>query len=94
MRRLDLGEPEWLGHVAPYDVSCSLDVEGETLVIGKPSGSDEKLGKATYPALFGVDASRRRCDELLQSALTGLAPFGDAAAPLKWLARYIVERGK
>jgi geranylgeranyl pyrophosphate synthase len=44
--------------------------------------------------LFGVDASRRRCDELLQSALTGLAPFGDAAAPLKWLARYIVERGK
>lgn len=71
-----------------------LDVEGETDVIGKPSGSDEKLGKATYPALFGVDASRKRCDELLQGAITNLASFGDAAAPLEWLARYIVERGQ
>jgi farnesyl diphosphate synthase len=69
-----------------------LDVEGETQVIGKPSGSDEKLGKATYPALFGIDASHQRCDELLQSAITNLASFGDAAAPLEWLARYIVER--
>jgi len=71
-----------------------LDIEGETHVIGKPSGSDEKLGKATYPSLFGIDASRRRCDELLQSAMTDLASIGDAAAPLEWLARYIVERGQ
>jgi len=71
-----------------------LDVEGETLVIGKPSGSDEKLGKATYPGLFGIDASRRRCDELLASALVNLEYFGKSAAPLEWLARYIVERGQ
>ena len=71
-----------------------LDVEGETDVIGKPSGSDEKRGKATYPALFGVDASRRRCDELLSGALADLEAFGSAAAPLEWLARYIVERGQ
>lgn len=71
-----------------------LDVEGDTHVIGKPSGSDEKLGKATYPALFGVAASRRRCDELLQDALVQLETFGDAAAPLDWLARYIVDRGQ
>ena len=71
-----------------------LDVEGETHVIGKPSGSDAERGKATYPALFGVDASRERCDELLSSALSDLASFGSAAAPLEWLARYIVERGQ
>lgn len=71
-----------------------LDIEGETDVIGKPSGSDEKLGKATYPALFGIDASRGRCDELLQSAIASLEPFGHSAAPLEWLARYIVERGR
>ncbi len=71
-----------------------LDIEGETHIIGKPSGSDEKLGKATYPGLFGVDASRKRCDELLQSALANLKPFGQSAAPLDWLARYIVERGQ
>ncbi len=71
-----------------------LDIEGETNVIGKPSGSDEKLGKATYPSLFGLDASRRRCDELLDSALASLRTLGRAAAPLEWLARYIVERGR
>ena len=71
-----------------------LDVEGDTDVIGKPSGSDEKLGKATYPSLFGVEASRKRCDELLGSALANLDVFGRAAIPLEWLARYIVERGR
>jgi farnesyl diphosphate synthase len=71
-----------------------LDIEGETHVIGKPSGSDEKLGKATYPALFGIEASRKRCEDLLASAMDDLDPFGDSAAPLKWLARYIVERGQ
>lgn len=71
-----------------------LDIEGETHVIGKPSGSDEKLGKATYPALFGIEASRQRCDALLQNALAQLVPLGPAAAPLEWLARYIVDRGQ
>ena len=71
-----------------------LDVEGETHVIGKPSGSDARLAKATYPALFGIDASRKRCDELLHSAIANLGVFGERAAPLEWLARYIVERGK
>ena len=71
-----------------------LDVEGDTEVIGKPKGSDESLNKATYPALFGIEASRVRCDELLNSALANLDPFGQSGAPLEWLARYIVERGR
>ena len=71
-----------------------LDIEGETHIIGKPSGSDEKSCKATYPALFGIDASRHRCDELLSSALADLQSLGAAAAPLEWLARYIVERSQ
>jgi farnesyl diphosphate synthase len=71
-----------------------LDVEGETQVIGKPSGSDARLGKATYPALFGMEASRARCDALLGSALSRLERFGSRAEPLAWLARYIVARGQ
>ena len=71
-----------------------LDVEGDTDVIGKPAGSDESLNKATYPALFGVDASRDRGNELLAAALSNLERFGKSAAPLEWLARYIVERGQ
>ena len=71
-----------------------LDIEGETEVIGKPAGSDVSLNKATYPALFGVEASRKRCNELLADALDNLSRFGDASAPLAWLARFIVERGQ
>jgi len=71
-----------------------LDIEGETHVIGKQVGADQRLGKATYPGLFGLDQSRQRCDELLNGALHHLERFGDAATPLKWLARFIVERGQ
>ena len=70
-----------------------LDVEGETEVIGKHSGADQRLNKATYPGLLGIEAARRRCDELLDSALQKLDDFGDDAASLRWLARFIVERG-
>jgi len=69
-----------------------LDVEGDTEVIGKPAGSDEALDKATWPALFGIDESNRRCDELLESAMQQLALFGNDADPLRLLANYIVER--
>jgi farnesyl diphosphate synthase len=70
-----------------------LDVEGKTEDIGKPAGSDERMNKATYPALFGIDASRRRCDELLAKGLGCLEALPDAAA-LSWLARFIVDRSK
>jgi farnesyl diphosphate synthase len=71
-----------------------LDVEGETHVIGKQAGADQRLGKATYPGLFGLDQSRQRCNELLHGALRELEVFGDDAAPLEWLARFIVERSR
>ena len=71
-----------------------LDVEGETHIIGKPTGSDEKLRKATYPSLFGLDASRARCDELLHSAIARLEVLDRPAAALEWLARFIVTRGQ
>ena len=70
-----------------------LDVEGETAVIGKHSGADQRLGKATYPGLVGIDDARARCDSLLRSALEQLDDFGKQAESLRWLARFIVERG-
>ena len=70
-----------------------LDVEGDTEIIGKRAGADQRLNKATYPDLLGLDQARERCDELLNSALEKLDDFGDDAAPLRWLARFIVERG-
>jgi geranylgeranyl pyrophosphate synthase len=70
-----------------------LDVEGDTEVIGKPAGSDVSLNKATYPSLFGIDASRKRCDELVESGIGHLQIFDASADSLRWLASYITERG-
>lgn len=70
-----------------------LDVEGETHVIGKPAGSDASLNKATFPLLFGVEASRNRCDELLERGVEHLKIFGQSAESLRWLASFITERG-
>lgn len=71
-----------------------LDVTGETDVIGKPAGSDVAAGKATWPALFGMEESNRRCRELLESAMSRLDVFGSAAEPLRTLASLIVERSR
>lgn len=70
-----------------------LDVEGDTSVIGKQAGADQLRRKASYPGVMGIDKARQRCDELLASALEHLDDFGPDAEPLRWLARYIVERG-
>ncbi|MDH3414775.1 MAG: polyprenyl synthetase family protein [Gammaproteobacteria bacterium] len=70
-----------------------LDVEGTTEIIGKPSGSDQRLDKATFPGRVGIADARQRCDELLNGALQHLDDFGTDAEPLSWLARFIVERG-
>lgn len=69
-----------------------LDVTGATEVIGKPSGSDQRHNKATYPALFGLDVARRRVAELSDAALGALEQLGERAAPLRWMAGYLLRR--
>ncbi len=71
-----------------------LDVEGETGIIGKRAGADQKLAKATWPSLFGVEEARRRCDELLAETLHSLDRVGPGADTLRSLARYIVTRAE
>jgi geranylgeranyl pyrophosphate synthase len=69
-----------------------LDVEGDPALLGKACGADQLLEKATFPALLGVEASRRRALELVEQGLDSLQPLGREADLLRFLARYIVER--
>ncbi|MBN8734753.1 MAG: polyprenyl synthetase family protein [Xanthomonadales bacterium] len=71
-----------------------LDVEGDQALTGKTQGADAVRGKATYPSLMGLDHARQRADALYADALAALEPFGGAAEPLRWLARYIVHRDR
>ena len=71
-----------------------LDLAQPAAVLGKTAGKDAAAGKLTYPALHGEAGSRRRADALIDDALADLEPFGEAAASLRALARYAVERDR
>jgi Geranylgeranyl pyrophosphate synthase len=69
-----------------------LDVTGDGAKLGKPTGSDAKHDKATYPKLFGLEESRRLAFEAAEAASAALASFDQRADPLRAFARFIVER--
>ena len=68
-----------------------LDVVADKKKLGK-SGSDAKNKKLTYPALYGLEESRRMAYALVEEAKEALTPFARRAQVLKQLANYIVER--
>ncbi len=69
-----------------------LDVEGDAALMGKTPGSDAAKNKMTYPALLGIAQSRDAAREHVESSLEALAGFGEAAEPLRSIARYLLER--
>ncbi len=71
-----------------------LDVTQTSEQLGKTAGKDTAHDKATYPALFGVEASLKKADELVAQADAALEQFGDRAATLRELAKFLVERKK
>src|SRR5262249_28482515 len=46
-----------------------LDVASTSETLGKTAGKDQLQEKATYPALFGVEASQRQAEQLTCEAL-------------------------
>ncbi len=71
-----------------------LNVEGTAAQLGKATGSDIARQKATYPAFFGLEISRKKAEETTKAAIDALADFDQQAAPLRELAKYIMTRKK
>jgi len=69
-----------------------LDVTQTSEQLGKTAGKDTASEKATYPALFGIEKSRQKADDLVNNAFSQLESFGSSAETLKDLARFLVER--
>jgi len=69
-----------------------LDMTQTSAELGKTAGKDTASDKATWPAVYGIDQSKKDAAELIADADQALAPFGDAANPLMALARYLVDR--
>ena len=69
-----------------------LDRTASVQALGKTPGKDVKSGKATYPALLGLEASRREAARLAQVAIACLPPTPGDRQMLEALARYAVDR--
>jgi geranylgeranyl diphosphate synthase type II len=69
-----------------------LDMTQTSAELGKTAGKDTATDKATWPAVFGIAQSKHDAAELIADAFAALAPFGEAAAPLKALALFLTTR--
>jgi geranylgeranyl diphosphate synthase type II len=69
-----------------------LDRTSSAEALGKTPGKDEKSGKATYPALIGLDASRGEANRLVAVALHAIPDSVRERSVLDALARYAVDR--
>ena len=69
-----------------------LDVTASASDLGKTPGKDAHAGKATYPALYGLEAARRRAQEVFESATAALDAIERPTPMLRGLARLVLER--
>jgi len=69
-----------------------LDITGDQEKLGKDIGSDLTKNKATYPALYGLEESKRKAEELVEESIDCLNEFDDRADPLREIARFFVQR--
>jgi len=67
-------------------------VEQPSEALGKTAGKDAQQQKITFPAVYGLDESRRMAEAERQGAHMALAVFGERAGRLRELADLIVER--
>jgi geranylgeranyl diphosphate synthase type II len=69
-----------------------LDVTQPSEILGKSAGKDVAAGKATYPALLGLEGARRESARLTKKAATLLRAQKLAAPTLPALAHWLLQR--
>ncbi len=85
----DFGEHVGLAFQIVDDI---LDVEESSQALGKTAGKDAQQKKITFPAVYGLDESRRMAEQERERAHQSLSPFENRADRLRELADLIVHR--
>jgi geranylgeranyl diphosphate synthase type II len=71
-----------------------LDVTQTSEKLGKTAGKDTKAQKATYPAIIGLERSRKIAERLTQRAFNSLKSFRGKAVALEALAGFLLRRDR
>lgn len=71
-----------------------LDVTQSSETLGKTAGKDTRAQKATYPAIVGLEKSRRIAAGLTSKAFAALKPFRGRAQALEGLAEFLLKRDR
>ena len=69
-----------------------LDITADQSLLGKDIGSDVEKKKATYPALYGLDESKKKAERLVEEGISSLKVFGNKADPLREIGRFFLQR--
>ena len=69
-----------------------LDVTQSTEVLGKTAGKDQAVNKSTYPAILGLEASRKEAAKLTKAAMDALKPLGSKGVRLQEIATHLLKR--
>ena len=70
-----------------------LDSESDTSTLGKTAGKDAHSNKATYVTILGLERAKELAQELYESSIKPLKPYGTEAKRLVQLAQFITQRG-
>ncbi len=68
-----------------------LDVEGESDTLGKSVGKDAKSRKLTYPAIYGLDSSKTKAQQLIEESKDIISRFENSQRLIE-LADLIIQR--
>ncbi|MCD4817336.1 MAG: polyprenyl synthetase family protein [Candidatus Cloacimonetes bacterium] len=69
-----------------------LDIEGNEQTLGKSIGKDNKVHKATFPSVYGLEKSKAMAEKLIKEAKSLLEPYKEKAYLLNMLADFILTR--
>ncbi len=68
-----------------------LDIEGGD-EIGKDIGADIKKKKVTYPSIVGIEAAKKKAEQLINMAFAEIERFGEDSLPLRLITKYLGDR--
>jgi geranylgeranyl diphosphate synthase type II len=93
--------PDQIKHLISYGdyiglafqiVDDLLNATSTTEQLGKTAGSDADRGKATYPAFFGIEETRKKAHQAIDRAKEALGGFDNKADPLRNIADFVYSR--